>query len=274
MRGLLILTTFLFILFFSSKLGAQGPGYLNKKMLIGYGLNTSPALWGSDARNNTISGTEGNAKNGKMAFNIIHEGFLEYATSAKWIVGFCTRYYKTTFDNATMMVDGYGGVEYPNRTTPMGYYSINGLSYCLYFKLYDRRYVAPWGKYIMFGPVLNTAKASYDPEIMHVTAQTGTNNNYLGYYNKHDTLITDFGPREQSYKGYNIMFGFGKSRIIANRLVFDYGCNMYLLSFFPNIALTYKEGITASNYISKTINRRVRGINHFNVFVKVGVLLF
>lgn len=261
------------VLFFLNNILGQAPGYIGKKLIIGYGLNASPALYGANANNKTVFGTEGNAESGKLAFNFIQEGFIEYATSAKWMIGFSARYYKTVFDNPTFMPDKNREVQYSSRQHPNGYYTIKGLTYSFYCKVFRPGYVAPWGKYIMFGPVFNTAKASYNPAIMNIVARTGYNDYYNGNYDQRDTLISDFGPTVQSYKGFNFMLGFGKSRIIANRIVLDYGFNMYLLSFFPNIALTYKDDITAGNYIEKTISRRVRGINHFNAFIKVGLLL-
>lgn len=263
------------IVVFSNANFAQAPGYLGKKFLVGYGLNTSPALYGANHNNKSIAGADGNSETGNLAFNFIHEGYVEYATTEKWSFGLLTRYYKTIFDNPTTMVEnGKEGLSYTYATRPDGYYNITGLSYCLYFKKYKPGYVAPWGKYRMFGPVFNTAIASYDPNVMTLTAQTDWSNNAYGSITQHDTLITNFGSRKQAYKGFNIMYGFGRSRILYNKVVLDYGCNMYLLSFFSNIALIYKKDITTTTYIEKTIGRRVRGINHFNVFLKVGVLLF
>lgn len=217
-------------------------------------------------------GTEGNAKRSFLAFNIIHEGSVEYVISQRWSVGFCARYYKTTFDNPTLLVDQSRQAMFQSKKNPTGYYDITGLSYCLYFKLFNAKHVAPWGKYIVFGPVLNTAKMSYDPDIMHSQATAQDGNSYP--YTYRDTLINNFGPQKQSYKGINLMLGFGRTRILYNRLILDYGFNVYLLSGFPNLVLTYKSNMTPETYIQKTVNRRVRGINHFNVFLKVGVLLF
>ncbi len=249
----------------------QSSGYMGKRLFFGYAFNTCPALWGSNANNKTISGTEGNAESGKIAFNVLHEGFFECILSSKWTMGLNARYYKTTYDNATMMVETNRDLIYNSRTTPEGFYTIKGLSYGLYFKLFTAKSVAPWGKYIQFGPVLNTANAFYNPNEMYVNAQTQYAVNYS--YERRDTLLTDFGSQKQSYKGFNFMFGFGKSRIFYNKLIVDYGCNMYLLSAFPNIALTYKQDITTQNYIQKTINRRIRGINHFNAFIKIAYLI-
>ena len=251
----------------------QSPGYMGKHMSVAYGLNTSPALFGYDRKQHSIAGTEGNAETNHLAFNIIQEASLEYVTSKQWSIGFSVRYYKTTFDNPTLLVEHTREVLYNSKKNPTGYYDITGLSYSLYVKRYHKKYLAPWGRYMVFGLVLNTAKMNYDPEVMYNQATAQDGSSYPGYTYR-DTLINNFGPQTQSYKGINLMLGFGRTRILYNRLILDYGFNMYLLSGFPNLALTYKGNITPETYIQKTVNRRIRGINHFNVFLKVGVLLF
>ncbi len=255
----------------SNQIQSQGPGFLGKKLVFGYSLNTSPALWGSSANYKTILGTEGTAPSGHFAFNFIHEGSLECSISTKWAIGINARYYKTKFDNATFLTSTSNGITFSQRATPSGYYDITGLSYGIYFKVFRPTFIAPWGKYIVFGPVFNTAKATYDPNIMNIVGRVNNStNNYS--YNYKDTIISDFGPPVQKYKGFNFLFGWGRSRIIANKIVIDYGCNMYLLSFFPNLALTSKNNLSNTNYIHQSINRRIRGVNHFNVFLKIGFL--
>ena len=199
------------VMFLSAMACGQSSGYIGKRILLGYGMNACPSLWGSNANNKTISGTEGNAESGKIAFNVLHEGFLECVLSSKWTMGLSARYYKTTYDNATYMVETNRDLIYDSRTTPEGFYIIKGLSYSLFFKVFNAKYVAPWGKYIVFGPVLNTANAFYNSNEMYLNAQTQYGQ--TSGYNRRDTVVTDFGSQKQSYKGFNFMFGFGKSRI-------------------------------------------------------------
>jgi len=77
----------------------------------------------------------------------------------------------------------------------------------------------------MFGPTINTVKATYDPKIMNVKLY---NYNYYGYGSNADTTYSNFGLREQDFVGFNLMLGFGRTRIIQNRITFDYGCNLQL----------------------------------------------
>jgi hypothetical protein len=254
---------------------AQSTGFMGKRLSVGYGIHTSPAILGGNANNETMFGTGGSATSGSFAWNFIHEGNLEFAMSSKWMMCFSVRYYKTVYDNAKEVNGNYlSSMSYYG--SPSGYYDIRGLTYSLYFKYYGTRYVAPWGRYVMFGPTINTVKATYDPTIMYF-------NTYDSYIGSTSTKITNFGTREQTYTGVNLMFGFGRSRIIGNRVIIDYGCNTQIISVITgalnivtdnaiNDITTSKT--TNTNYIENTVRTRVQGINRFNVFLKVGVLLF
>lgn len=272
-------TNFLITIFVlsSTLFYSQSTGYMGKRFLLGYGFHTSPAVFGANAKNETIIGNGGNAESGTLAFNAIHEGYLEFAASSKWMICLSARYYKTAYDNAKGL--SYSSSNYSYQSyNPNGYYDIRGLTYTLYFKYFGSRYVAPWGRYVMFGPTINTVKTSYDPRIMNIKAQTYSS----GYYS--DVTITNFGPKEQNYVGVNFMLGFGRSRIIANRVVIDYGCNLQLISVLAGVLDVASDGefgelissktITPSNYIENSVKTRVRGINRFNAFLKVGILLF
>ncbi len=78
------------------------------------------------------------------------------------------------------------------------------------------------------------------------------------------------------------MLGFGRSRTIANRVVLDYGCNLQFFSVVSGVVDIVFDGEdllsssknTNTTYIENTYKRRVRGVNRFNVFLKVGILLF
>jgi hypothetical protein len=255
---------------------AQSTGFMGKRLSVGYGIHTSPAILGGNANNETLIGTSGSATTGSFAWNFIHEGNLEFAMSSKWMICFSVRYYKTVYDNAKELNSSYNSSYMTYYGKPSGYYDIRGLTYSLYFKYYGARYVAPWGRYVMFGPTINTVKTTYDPAIMYVTG-------YDGYNSSVATKLKNFGPREQNYTGVNFMFGFGRSRIIGNRVIIDYGCNTQIISVITgalnivtdnaiNDLTTSKT--TNTNYIENTVRTRVQGINRFNVFLKVGVLLF
>ncbi len=264
------------ILFACFNIYSQSPGYLSKRFLVGYGIYASPALFGSTNKGNSVFGFDkGNSTTGVPAFNILHEGFVEVVSSHKWSVCFSVRYYKTKYDNALRInyVNKVNDNSYINGR-PSGFYDITGLTYTLYFKYYGERYVAPWGRYLLLGPTLNTIKTTYDPATMNIKEQS-----YLTYQ---DSVYSDFGPRQQSFKRVNLMLGFGRNRIYYNKLSIDYGVNMQLLPVLSGMFdLVSNAGadfyntsvkVTNLNYIEYTNKKRVRGINRFNAFIKIGYL--
>lgn len=268
-----------FLLAFASNIAnAQSTGYMGKRVLFGYGFNTSPITFGSSAGNESLIGNGGSAETGSIVFNAIHEGFLEVAPSSRLMIGFSARYYNTTYDNAREWgYDySYSGVSQNwIDQKPRGYYNIMGLSYTLYIRYFGVRYVAPWGRYVMFGPVINTTKTTYDPSTMYALQRR---QNIIGNYE--DYKVTDFGQQGQTYSGFNVMFGMGRSRMIQNRVTLDYGFNTHvgslLMLLFDISGINFNRSYALSNpnYIENTVKTRVRGVNRFNVFLKVGILLF
>lgn len=267
---------------------SQSTGYMGKRLQLGYGFHTSPAIMGSNANNESLIGNGGSATTGEFVFNTLHEGFLEFAASSKWMICFSGKYYKTTNDNSKAFNSrGYSGYNTHNIdfsvNNPSGYYTIQGLTYTLYFKYYGARYVAPWGRYVMFGPALNTVTTNYDPKIM--TAKATYYNPSGSYYNSYytDTTISNFGPTTQKFKGLNFMLGYGRTRIIGNRVTVDYGISIHLFSVMSTLfdigespfnIIDRQAEINETNYIERTVKYRVRGVNRCNAFFKIGVLLF
>jgi hypothetical protein len=119
------------------------------------------------------------------------------------MLGFSGRFYKTNYDNGSNINNYIYNNNYNLDENVLGYYSIKGTSLCLYGKLYNKRYVAPWGRYIIFGPVINLYRTSYDSTIMY---QTQTNN-----YTNEISKVSKFGELNQSFTGFNIIFGWGRS---------------------------------------------------------------
>ncbi len=269
---------FLFLVFASSVVAQIGPGYLGKRFMLGYGFHFSPAILGSNGSEGSIIGRGPHSLGGDPAFNSTHDGFLEFAFKNRTSVGLSCRYYNSTFDNSTS-VYGYtftpNGQQYILSGEPGGFYQIKGLNYALYFKFYNKRYVAPWGRYFLLGPVVNTYRSFYDPGIMKLETTDGSGGAKI--------RIDNFGAQGELYARGDLLFGWGRNRMIGNRVTIDYGVNFQLvaLGFILWDAIgespfdIFSEVQTTNyNYIEKTSKRRVREVNKLNVFVKVGVLLF
>jgi hypothetical protein len=272
-----IIFYFLFVTVAFNAFPQLGPGYMGKRFMFGYGFYFSPALLGSNGSEASIIG-RGNAEGGDIAFNSTHEGFFEFAFKNRTSVGFSCKYYNTTFDNSTVAYgsgpDPSGNLSYI-YSTPKGFYNIRGLNYSLYFKFYNKRYVAPWGRYFLMGPVLNTYKCFYDPSTMKMSD--------TDYPTSASVVISNFGEQGQQYLRGDIVAGWGRNRMIGNRITVDYGINFEVIALLwtlwdtvgeSPIDIVTDERTTNLNYIEKTSKRRVREVNRLNAYIKIGVLLF
>lgn len=239
---------------------SQTPGYMGKRFVLGYGLYANPRL---------------SASGGSRGVNLSHEAYLEFAMRKTISVGVSARFYNALYTNTRNVnaLDHYSSYTGQIDQSPNGFTNIKGRNYALYFKFYKRNYVAPWGKYVLLGATLNTFTSSYDPDNMYVT----TTDDYSG---QQYIYLSDFGPTEQSYKRFDILFGNGRNRVIANRITLDYGYTLNLIALTTAIFDAADDPIidadspVMSNYIEMTSAARVRSVNKFNLFLKVGILLF
>jgi hypothetical protein len=243
---------------------AQSPGYMGKKLVVGYGFYINPAL-------SAVAYGFGNS-----IFNTQHEFFLEYVTSKKYMIGFSAKLYKSTYNN-TAAVDlanlgnGYSGNSYPFDNRPSGTYSISARNFQLYAKLFKSNYLAPWGKYFLFGLTLNQYDCEYDPYQMQLSLQETAYSN--GISTTQTVIYNNFGPLVQSYQYIDFMVGAGHSRIFANKIVLDYGYNLNAIATALVVLDAFNiETPDLFSYIKTTSTARVRGINRFNFFVKLGYL--
>jgi hypothetical protein len=218
-------------------LHAQNPGYIGKKSVIAYGVELSPALEGAT---------------NLIPINLTHQLSFEHAIKSRISIGLLTRYASTIYDNEQIISDELG--------KPTSDYSINAFSFVPYMKFYSKNFVAPWGKYWMLGANVNATTTKHD-SYMYVTKNISD----------HDTLLMDFGGTKQMHTSFDLLIGKGKSRIINDKIVIDYGFNFQLLSLINWISKN-KLKVTQEDYIKKTAINRVQGLNRFNLYLKIGYL--
>lgn len=229
---------------------------MGKRFVAGYGLYANPRFASSA---------------GGVGINLTHEGYVEYAIKRSISIGFSAKLYRAVYTNERDIVLVVGNAVNQIDRKPAGFYDIKGRNYAVYFKFYRRNYLAPWGKYMILGAGLNTIKTIYDPETMYVT---GTDM----YSGKSYVYYSDFGPNPQTFKRFDILFGNGRNRMIGKRVTLDYGYVMNVIGMASILVdaaeLSNKSTSYMSAYIKETAVDRARARNKFNVFLKVGVLLF
>ncbi|MEI8137955.1 MAG: hypothetical protein WCH21_11570 [Bacteroidota bacterium] len=215
---------------------AQGPGYIGKKSVVGYGCEVNPAISGAT---------------NILPFNLTQQLYFEYAVKTRMSLGIAIKYAATKYDNKETV---------SNLGNPTDEYTINAFSFVPCVKLYSKQFVAPWGKYWTLGAALNATGTKHDP-YMYLTKSLSD----------HDTLLMDFGPEKQMHTSVDLLIGKGKSRIIKDKFVIDYGFNFQLIALINGITGSNMI-LTQDNYIKETAVDRVRGLNRFNVYLKIGYL--
>jgi hypothetical protein len=249
---------FLYLMFvFPALYWCQGPGYMGKRTLVGYGVHANPVTYGSTANNTTLFGDkDGTAETGYFRLNFSQELFIERVVGTRWLLGASFKYMRTGYDNRVDLSNG--------RPGPTDYYKINVLAITPYFKHYSRRSIAPWGKYVLMGPSVSVMRSKHDAFMYS-----------LQTVNNHDTLITDFGSDDQKHYRFDLLLGSGRNRIFFNKLSVDYGYNFQLFALLSTLVPAYtfsSDRPVQQEYISETIKVRVRNANRFNFFVKVAYL--
>lgn len=152
---------------------------------------------------------------------------------------------------------------------PEGNYAISGSNLNFYMKCFYGKYIAPWGKYLMFGFTSIRYKTTYDPQLMKILVYDTVNSNGGGPTAKY---YSNFGLLEQKYKYADVQVGFGESRMFADRIVSNFGCSFSALSF---LGLIYKRlnfntirSSWMNTYISNTSLARVRVLTASMFFLK------
>ena len=234
------------------------PGYMGKKTALGGGIYFSPALFGSNANNRSfLSDHNGSSETGHFNLNITYDLFVERVISNRWLFGTSVKYIHTGYDNRSY---GYYG-------KPEGYYKINAVIINPYFKHYSRRTPAPLGKYFYIGPSLQLIFTKHD-NYMYVLNRTSDG---------HDTLISNYGPPKQMHYGGDLMVGFGKTRVIKNKILIDYGYNAGVISVLHTMEALGSNlifgGSSKSDYIERTSRSRIRNATRFNLFFRIAYLL-
>jgi hypothetical protein len=235
---------------------SQTPGYLGKKTVVGYGVELSPLTYGANYYGKTVVGRGGSAEEIQFWLNSIHQGFYEYNIKKNLMIGGALKYCRTGYDNQAKV----NGID----LRPLGSYKINAVLFQPYIKQYYRRFVAPWGSYVMFGPVVSAIFTKHTP-YMYATEKI----------NDHDTLYTNFGKKRQTHFMADVMLGFGRSRIINEKIVIDFGFNFQVFALFSAPETTNPEEIgfkSLKDYIGETARARMRAVNRANLFFRIGYL--
>lgn len=253
MRGYYITFVIAVLLSLTQRGNSQVPGYMGKRTVIGYGFTFHPALGGFSM---------GYSDN---PFNTKHEVFIEHATRKGTMVGANAQFYKYVYNNTEYAQPSGSSYYYSDGDHPAGSYEITANNFMFYGKFFHRTYLAPWGRYFMLGIVYTRYTAEYRSSEMFLRTQ-----NSSGY----QVTFNNFGPYRQTYQTGDILLGLGRARVVADKIVFDWGYNFQIVSMAKMMLAVLSEGepIPMTEYIEKTSSRRISATNRFNFYLKVGYL--
>jgi hypothetical protein len=245
---------------------AQSPGYMGRKCALGYGFYINPAI------------TAAIADYGTSVVNTKHEFFFEGAVKTRLSMGVSFQAYRTSYNNTSKIsmesMYKYNMSEtYSGDLSPEGAIKISAFNYALYFKFYKSGYVAPWGKYRLLGITYNTRTCTYNPDEMKIVYVERGYDNMTSTYTVTPHVFNNFGSTQQNYSYPDILFGAGNSRILWRQLVVDYGYNIHLIALTATVLDAfdvYRPDV--EKYVQINSAMRVRGINRFNFFFKLGYL--
>jgi hypothetical protein len=190
---------FLFLLLLIHAGSAQVPGYMGKRLIIGYSLNFSGAFFSPTA----------NSSKGFSDFNGInttHVLNLDYIYHRRKAVCLLVQYARTGVDYFYFNNIYYDG----DQNKPA---ILNSLGVGLGIKLFRRANFAPYGPYVKWEFVAAFNNVVYD------------NKNYskADPNNSSVRTKTTAGSGKVDFESLGIGYSFGKQRIYRDKFVFDRG---------------------------------------------------
>lgn len=230
---------------------AQNPGYIGKKAVVGYGLYVNPAF-------NAVRYGYGNFINKQ------HELFIDAAVNIRTSVGMFFKWCKTSYNNsADVHING----EY---LKPSGQVDINAKTYEFHLKRFRPNYVAPWGKYVLWGLAYTMYTSSYDPDKMWIPVRSSVAGSYPTQYITANS--NNFGPTTRNSQYLDIVAGKGNRRIFKNSFALDYGYTVNIIATAFSVIDIFDDYEYMDVYIQRKSEKRIRSINRFNFFLKLGYL--
>lgn len=202
MKNKIVVSLFLI----SCSVFSQVPGYLGKRLTIGYANYLSPSL---------IYPSSNSTDRYELGLNTTHCINVEYAIKKR--TEFCV---SVEFNKTGIAREGgyqysaggysdYGSAIYrPGDKTPI---QLKNTNVSLGFKFFRQGFIAPVGKYQKLEFVLLSNKINYDK------------NSFYDQYYSPDTRLPALGMGEYNFKTFAIALTLGRQRVLFNTLILDTG---------------------------------------------------
>ncbi|MFL5764228.1 MAG: hypothetical protein ACJ77K_09820 [Bacteroidia bacterium] len=235
------------------------PGYLGKRLTVGYGVDLLPA----------VSPTAGNGDGG-LGLNHSHYLNLEYGVRNR--TNFCAyfRYFKTGLAGIGAL--NYSGINVtyePLSKLPMQFASYDiGMA----LKFFHKGFYAPIGKYRKLGLMAMINKVTYEQSRFQ-------------YYENSKPKYFSVGPGEYDFFRMAITYELGIERAIADKFVFDAGLRVAVVPrrlfqglgtalFDDTSSYTGYEFENLSAKVEENFENRIFVHELFSVHLGIGFLAF
>lgn len=264
------LTLVLVILFANSF--AQVSGYIGKRAVVSYSNYFMFGFRGPGAN-------YGSAKDEfSPTLNNTHCLNFEYAQKQRVNICATIQYLKTgiAYDRgqeigifASDYVDPYC---YPGRTRYKGKFQtpaqLTSLNFGLGYKLFHKGYIAPLGGYQKVEFIFLFETVKFDNKNFYIESPVNWN---------YPDVLVNVGPEQYKYRNVVLAYTLGKSRILFNRLVLDYGvrCGITPAGIIPFVFSDYADTkSTMERHFRAEANRRIFRHQLFNFHLGIGFLTF
>lgn len=261
---------FIFVCLFANSF-AQISGYMGKRAVVSY---SNYFMFGPKGPGANISAPRHLYSS---TINYTHCLNFDYAIKQRINVFLSLQYFKTgiAYDKgrAGFFVSDHGLGEYcyPDRTAYRGDFNVpaqlSSFNIGLGYKLFNRGFVAPVGKYQKFEFLLLFQKVKYDNK-KFVMADPDS-------WNAPDIPIAAYGPGEYNYKNVVFTYTIGKQRVLFDRIVLDYGLRMGVSPAAVG-AVVFEDLISDSleGYYKKESRKRTFRHQLINFHLGIGFLAF
>lgn len=242
---------------------SQVPGYMGKRVIVGYGFNFSGAFLSptpnktNDSSPSGLIGDEVPLLSSMSGFNMTHSLNIDYVYKSRKAISFLVQYARTGVDYFYIRNYYYGGDE----TKPA---ILNSLGIGIGVKLFKRSNVAPYGPYVKWETMMFMNSVKYDKDGF-IKRDPNTNI---------ETKVS-LGPGKVDFQTLGVGFSFGQQRIWRDKFVFDRGLKFMVIpgGFLEQINSSDTYGSVQSGFESTGHTRLFR--NQFiNFHLGIGLLAF
>lgn len=252
---------FIYFLLISCSVFSQVPGYMGKRLSIGYSNNFFPSLLYPSSKS---------TDRGELGLNTTHCINIDYAIKKRTEFCVSVEFFKSAIARSDGYIYSNGTTNYNSAVYAPGdktFIQLKSTNVSLGFKFFKQGFIAPVGKYRKLEFVLLSDKINYN------------RNSFYDQYYSSDTALTAFGTGEYEFKSFAIAFTFGRQRVLFNSIILDTGFRFgvstnTVFKFFLDNLLDGRSTYDIESQFKQDVNKRLFAAQLFNFHIGIGFLAF